>query len=71
MAQVLQLAHFVQHHGVANVDVGRGRVQAQFDAQRLARGFRTHQFFHPFVLGKQFFTTPTRHAQGVLNMRRQ
>ena len=37
MPQVLQLAHFVEHHGVADVNVGRCRVQAQFDAQRLAR----------------------------------
>jgi hypothetical protein len=33
MAQVLQLAHLVEHHGVAQVDVGRRRVQAQLDAQ--------------------------------------
>ena len=26
MPQILQLAHFVQHHGVAQMDVGRGRV---------------------------------------------
>ena len=32
--QVLQLAHFVEYHRVADVDVRRSRVQAQFDAQR-------------------------------------
>ena len=38
MAQILQLPHFVEHHGVTDVDVGRGRVQAQFDAQGRAAG---------------------------------
>jgi hypothetical protein len=38
VAQVLQLAHLVEHHRVAQVDVGRGRVQPQLDAQRLAGG---------------------------------
>jgi hypothetical protein len=36
--QVLQLAQLVQHHGVAEVDVGRRRVQPELDAQRLAGG---------------------------------
>jgi murein DD-endopeptidase MepM/ murein hydrolase activator NlpD len=36
--QVLQLAHLVEHHGVADVDVGRGGVQPELDAQRLAGG---------------------------------
>jgi hypothetical protein len=31
--QVLQLAHLVQHDRVADVDVGRGRVEAELDAQ--------------------------------------
>ena len=48
--QVLQLAHLVQHHGVADVDVGRGRVQAQLDAQRHAGGFGARQLVQPVGL---------------------
>ncbi|MCY1538707.1 hypothetical protein D9M68_742600 [compost metagenome] len=35
MPQVLQLAHLVEHHRVADVNVGRRRVQPQLDAQGL------------------------------------
>ena len=38
MPQVLQLAHFVEHHGVTDMDVRRSGVKAQFDAQRRAAG---------------------------------
>ncbi len=33
MAEVLELAQLLQHHGVAEVDVGRRRVQPQLDPQ--------------------------------------
>ena len=36
MAQILELAHLVQQHGVAEVQVGRGRIEAGLDAQRTA-----------------------------------
>ena len=67
MPQVLQLAHFVEHHGVTHVDVGRGGVKPQFDAQGRAAGMRTLQLFNPFVLGQQFFAAPQAHRQGMLN----
>jgi hypothetical protein len=35
--QILEAAHLLQHHGVPQVDVGRGRIEARLDAQRLAR----------------------------------
>ena len=38
MAEILQLAHLVEHDRVADVDVGRGRIEAELDTQRLARG---------------------------------
>ena len=40
MAEVLELAQLLQHDGVAEVDVGRGRVEPELDAQlaALARG---------------------------------
>jgi len=53
VAQVLQLAHLVEHHGVAQMDVGRRRVQAQLDAQRHAGGLGTGQLLHPVRLGQQ------------------
>ena len=64
MPQVLQLAHFVEHHGVANVDVGCCRIQTQFDAQGLARRFRACEFFHPCVFGDQLFATTLGDSQG-------
>jgi len=33
-----KLAHFVEHHRVADMDVGSGRVQPELDPQRLAGG---------------------------------
>ena len=38
VAEVLELAQLLQHDGVAEVQVGRGRVQAELDAQRAALG---------------------------------
>ena len=36
VAEVLHPAHLVEHDGVADVDVGRGRIESQLDPQRLA-----------------------------------
>ena len=36
VARVLELAQLLQHDGVAEVDVGRGRVEAELDPQRPA-----------------------------------
>ena len=65
VAQILQLPHLVQHHGVADVDVGRGGVQPQLDAQRLARRFRPDKLLEPFVLGQQFLHAPQRNFEGL------
>ena len=64
MAQVLQLTHLVQHYGVADVDIGGGRVQPQFDAQRFSGRFRFAEFFNPLVLWQQFFHAAQGHSQG-------
>jgi hypothetical protein len=45
---------------MADVDVGRGRVQPQLDAQRLARGLGARELLHPGVLRQQLLGT----AQG-------
>ena len=60
MSQVLELPHLVQHHRVADVDVGRGGVQTQLDAQRHAVLLRTCQLLLPFSLRDQFFGPPQR-----------
>ena len=65
VAQILQLAHLVEHHGVADVDVRRCRVQPQLDAQRFAGGFRLGELFHPFVLREQFFHTAQGDRKGL------
>ena len=36
VTQVLELAHLVEQHGVAQMQVGRGRIEAGLDAQRPA-----------------------------------
>ena len=36
VAKILQLAHLVQHHGVAEVDIRRGRIESELDPQRPA-----------------------------------
>ena len=43
MAEVLQLAQLVQHHRVAEMDVGRGRIEAELAAQRLAARVRARE----------------------------
>ena len=58
MAQILQLAQLVQHHGMAQVQVGGGRVQAQLDAQGSAGLFRTDQLLYKFAFDQQFVDTP-------------
>ena len=54
MAQILQLAHLVEHDGVPDVDVGRGRVQPEFDAQWNAGRLGPRELAHPVLLGNQF-----------------
>lgn len=39
VSQVLELAHFVQHHGMPNMDIWCRRVQAELNAQRLPCAF--------------------------------
>jgi hypothetical protein len=56
MPQVLQLAHLVQHDGVADVDVGRRRVQAELDPQGRPLRFGARELARPFVFGQQFLS---------------
>src|SRR5205814_4897482 len=35
MAELLEVPHLAHHHGVTDVDVGRGRIESDFDRERL------------------------------------
>ena len=63
MAQILQLAHLVEDHRVAHVNVGGGRVQAQLDAQRRAGGFGADQLPDPLGFGDQFIAATQADGQ--------
>ncbi len=63
MAEILQLAHLVQHHRVAQVNVGRGGIQAELDAQGRAGGAAAGQLGGEFGDDEQFVATPLGHAQ--------
>ena len=54
MAEILQLAHLVQHDRMADVDVGRGRIETELDAQRLARRGAPRELLREFVFDQQF-----------------
>ncbi len=63
MAQVLQLAHLVEHHGVAQVDVRRGRIQPQLDPQRHAGGAAAGQLAGEFGFDQQFIASALGNTQ--------
>ena len=65
VTQILQLSHFVKHDGVPDMNVRRGRVQAEFDPQRNAGGFGFGQFLNPFVFRNQFFAAAQRHSECI------
>ena len=67
MPQILQLPHLVQHHGMAQMNIGRGGIQPQLDAQRLAGILRTDELLDPIILRQQFLATAQRHGQRVLH----
>jgi len=56
MAELLQLAHLVQHHRMAEVDVGCRRIQAQLDAQRNTRCAAARQLLRELCFHQQFIT---------------
>jgi len=62
MPKVLQLAHLVQHHRVADMDVRRRGVEAELDAQRLAGGLGAGQLLQPFIFGQQVFAAAAADA---------
>ncbi|CAM2144483.1 hypothetical protein PT2222_160058 [Paraburkholderia tropica] len=67
MAEILQLAHLVEHDRVADVDVGRGRIEAELDAQRLAGGRAFRELLLEFFFDQQFVDTALRDGERVTN----
>ena len=51
VAEELELAEFFQGHGVAEMDVRRGGIDAEFDAQRAAEAEFVEQFLFGEHLG--------------------
>ena len=57
VAEVLEVLHLAQKHGVAQVKVGRGRIEAGLNAQRTVGLGGKHQ-----PLAEIFFANNLRHA---------
>jgi hypothetical protein len=49
MAEVLELAQLAEHHGVTEVDVETGRVDAELGAERFASGVAPFKLLFEFV----------------------
>ena len=54
MSEILKMLQLAQHHGVAKMQVGSGRVHAELHAQRLARGARLLQLGAQIGLADNF-----------------
>ena len=52
MAEVLELPHLSQHHRMAEMYVGTGRVKTKLDSQLPARLGRFSQFLSQLFFGK-------------------
>jgi len=55
MTEILQLTQLVDDHGVAKVQIGRGRVHAELDFERLATLAAFFQFLDQLGFGDDFF----------------
>ena len=65
MAQLLELAHLVEQHRVAQVQIGRSRVEARLDAQRAA----AREPLGHLLLDQQLVAAALDHCEAVLHMR--
>ena len=76
MAQILKVLHLAQQHGVAQVQVGRGGVEAGLDAQRraglcgldqaLAQILFADDFRHAFLEICELFVDRTRGHSSIV-----
>ena len=62
MAEVLQLAHFVEDNSVPKMNVRRRRIQAQLDSQRNACCLAPSHFLSKFGLDKQLIASALDYA---------
>src|SRR5260363_154462 len=63
MAQRLQLAHFVQRHRMAEVNIRRGWIESEFDPQRRARFCAVRQLLREFILNQQFIAAAANEGE--------
>ena len=61
MPEVLHLAHLVQHHRVPEMDVRRGRVEAELDPQRRA----ARELVRDLALDEEFVGAALEHGELV------
>src|SRR3546814_15129549 len=57
VAQILQLTHFIEYNGMPQMNVGRGGVEPQLDAQRGARSPAAGKLAGKLGLDQQFVAT--------------
>ena len=63
MAKLLEVAQLVDDHGMAEVQIGRGGVEPQLDAQLPPGG----EFLFELCLDDQLVRAPTDGLDGLLN----
>ena len=68
MSQVLHLAHLVQHDRVAEVNVGRGGVETQLDAQRRLCHLRARKLGGNFRLDQELVGTTLENGELVFDV---
>ncbi|MNL25092.1 hypothetical protein D3C87_1465600 [compost metagenome] len=57
VSQVLESAQFIDHHGVADMNIRTRRIRTQFDIQRLTSGLTALKFFqHLFIIDELCYT---------------
>ncbi len=67
MAEVLQLSQLVQHDRVAQVDVGRGWIEAKLATQWLTGRPRPRQLLRKLGLHQEFVATTLHQRERVLD----
>ena len=60
MPQILQLAHLVQNHRVTDVNIRRGRIEAELDPQRLTGGLGPRELPEPVSLRQELLAIAKR-----------
>ena len=67
MPQILQLAQLVQDDGMTEVNVGRGRIQAELAAKWLTACMRARKLLGKLGLDQQFVATAPDQRKGLLD----